>query len=148
MESEIQARADNRLKRRIRDARFPLIKTLEGFDYEAVSDLDRRLVRDLIDGSYIQERKNVIYVGKTGTGKTHLATAIELEACRQGVRTRFATGAGMVNELTHRGPNRADDQPSHSKTLPFRSSDPGLTRLCSLLKRGFPTALSGLGRSL
>jgi DNA replication protein DnaC len=98
-ESEIQARADNRLKRRIRDARFPLIKTLEGFDYEAAPDLDRRLVKDLIGGSYIQERKNVIFVGKTGTGKTHLATALGLEACRQGIRTRFATGAGLVNEL-------------------------------------------------
>jgi DNA replication protein DnaC len=50
-------------------------------------------------GSYIQEHKNVIFVGKTGTGKTHLATALGLEACRQGVRTRFASGAGLVNEL-------------------------------------------------
>ncbi len=98
-ESEIQARADNRLKRRIRDARFPLMKTMEGFDLDAAPDLDRRLVRDLMGGSYIQERKNVIFVGKTGTGKTHLATALGLEACRQGVRTRFATGAGLVNEL-------------------------------------------------
>ena len=98
-ESEIQARSDNRLKRRIRDARFPLMKTMESFDFEATPDLDRRLMRDLVSGSYIQERKNIIFVGKTGTGKTHLATALGLEACRQGVRTRFATGAGLVNEL-------------------------------------------------
>jgi DNA replication protein DnaC len=52
-----------------------------------------------VGGSYIQEHKNVIFVGKTGTGKTHLATALGLEACRQGVRTRFASGAGLVNEL-------------------------------------------------
>ncbi len=98
-ESEIQARSDNRLKRRIRDARFPILKTMETFDLEAAPDLDRRLMRDLISGSYIQERKNIIFAGKTGTGKTHLATALGLEACRQGVRTRFATGAGLVNEL-------------------------------------------------
>jgi DNA replication protein DnaC len=98
-ESEIQARSDNRLKRRIRDARFPLMKTMESFDFEATPDLDRRLMRDLVSGSYIQERKNILFVGKTGTGKTHLATALGLEACRQGVRTRFATGAGLVNEL-------------------------------------------------
>jgi len=98
-ESEIQARADNRLKRRIRDARFPLIKTMESFDYDAAPDLDRRLIRELMSGAYIQERKNVIFVGKTGTGKTHLATALGLEACRQGVRTCFATGAGLVNDL-------------------------------------------------
>jgi DNA replication protein DnaC len=99
MDSEIQARSDNRLKRRIRDARFPLMKTMESFDFDAAPDLDRRLIRDLMSGSYIQERKNVIFVGKTGTGKTHLATALGLEACRQGVRTRFANGAGLVNEL-------------------------------------------------
>ncbi|MEN6331066.1 MAG: IS21-like element helper ATPase IstB [Smithella sp.] len=98
-ESEIQARADNRLKRRIRDAHFPLVKTIESFNYDAAPDLDRRLVRELMDGSYIRECKNVIFVGKTGTGKTHLATALGLEACRQGVRTRFATGAGLVNDL-------------------------------------------------
>lgn len=98
-ESEIQARSDNRLKRRIRDARFPILKTMENFDFDAAPDLDRRLMRDLTSGSYIQERKNIIFAGKTGTGKTHLATALGLEACRQGVRTRFATGAGLVNEL-------------------------------------------------
>jgi DNA replication protein DnaC len=99
MELEIQARADNRLKRRIRDARFPLVKTMESFNYEAAPDLDRRLIRELMDGSYIRECRNVIFVGKTGTGKTHLATALGLEACRQGIRTRFITGAGLVNDL-------------------------------------------------
>ena len=99
IESEIETRADNRLKRRIRDARFPLMKTFEGFDFDAAPELDRRLVRELMNGSYIQEHKNVIFVGQTGTGKTHLASALGLEACRQGVRTHFATGAGLVNEL-------------------------------------------------
>ena len=99
IESEIDARADNRLKRRIRDARFPLIKTMEGFDFDAAISLDRRLVRELTEGTYIKEQRNIIFVGKTGTGKTHLATALGLEACRQGVRTRFVTGAGLVNEL-------------------------------------------------
>jgi len=116
-ESEIQARADNRLKRRIRDARFPLVKTMESFDYDATPDLDRRLIRELMDGSYIRESRNVIFVGKTGTGKTHLATALGLEACRQGVRTRFATGAGLVNDLiearSERTINRIIQRHSH-----------------------------------
>ena len=99
MESELQARADNRLKRRIRDARFPLVKTMESFDYDAAPGLDRRLVKELMNGAYIRECRNIIFVGKTGTGKTHLATALGLEACRQGIRTRFATGAGLVNDL-------------------------------------------------
>jgi len=69
LESEMEARADNRLKRRIKDARFPLIKTMEGFDFDATT-LDRRLIRELAEGGYIRERRNIIFVGKTGTGKS------------------------------------------------------------------------------
>ena len=107
VESEIEARADNRLKRRIRVARFPLMKTMESFDFDAAISLDRRLMRELTEGKYIEERRNILLVGKTGTGKTHLATALGLEACRQGVRTRFVTGAGLVNELIEARSERA-----------------------------------------
>ena len=107
IESEMETRADNRLKRRIRDARFPLMKSFEGFDFDAAPELDRRVIKELMDGSYIREYRNVIFVGKTGTGKTHLATALGLEACRQGIKTRFATGAGLVNELIEARSERA-----------------------------------------
>ena len=107
IESELEARADNRLKRRIKDARFPIIKTMEGFNFEEAEGLDRRLVREMAEGTYIQERRNIIFVGKTGTGKSHLATALGLEACRQGIRTRFVTGAGLVNELIEARNERA-----------------------------------------
>ena len=99
IESELEARSDNRLKRRIRDARFPVIKTMESFNFDEAEGLDRRLVREMAEGTYIREKRNIIFVGKTGTGKTHLATALGLEACRQGIRTLFITGAGFVNEL-------------------------------------------------
>jgi DNA replication protein DnaC len=107
IESELEARADNRLKRRIRDARFPIIKTMEGFNFEEAEGLDKRLVREMVEGTYIQEKRNIIFVGKTGTGKSHLATALGLEACRQGIRTRFVTGAGLVNELIEARNERA-----------------------------------------
>lgn len=107
IESELEARADNRLKRRIKDARFPIIKTMEGFNFEEAEGLDRRLVREMVEGIYIQEKRNIIFVGKTGTGKSHLATALGLEACRQGIRTRFVTGAGLVNELIEARNERA-----------------------------------------
>lgn len=107
MESELEARADNRLKRRIRDARFPVMKTMEGFNFDEAEGLDRRWVREMAEGTYIKEKRNIIFVGKTGTGKTHLATALGLEACRQGVRTRFVTGAGLVNELIEARSERA-----------------------------------------
>ena len=96
---EMRIRADNRLKRRLKEAKFPLIKTIEGFDFEITADLDRRLIRELCSGEYVKEHKNVIFLGKSGTGKTHLATALGVEACRQGVRTRFVTACGLVNEL-------------------------------------------------
>lgn len=98
-DEELQIRDENRLKRKLRDARFPLLKTLEMLDYEAVPELDRRLVRELETGAYIGIRRNVIFVGKSGAGKTHLATALGVCACRQGVSVRFVTGCGLANEL-------------------------------------------------
>ena len=70
IESELEARADNRLKRRIRDARFPIIKTMENFNFDEAEGLDRRLIREMTEGTYIKEKRNIIFVGKTGTGKT------------------------------------------------------------------------------
>ena len=98
-EVELQARTENRLKRRLREARFPLLKTLETFDFEAAPDLNRQLIHELSRGTYIQEHRNVILLGRSGTGKTHLATALGVEACRGGMRTRFVTGCGLANEL-------------------------------------------------
>jgi DNA replication protein DnaC len=98
-EHELRIRSDNRLKRRIREAKFPLIKTMEGFDYESAPELDKRLIRQLCTGQYVKEHRNVIFIGKSGTGKTHLATALGLEACRHDIRARFVTACGLVNEL-------------------------------------------------
>jgi DNA replication protein DnaC len=106
-ETEIRTRSENRLKRRIRDARFPLIKTFEQFRYESALDLDRRLIEELKTGEYVRERRNVIFSGKTGTGKTHLAISLGIEACRQGIRSRFVTGSELVNELVESRSERA-----------------------------------------
>lgn len=96
---EIASRAANRLKRRTREARFPLLKPLESFDLSAVPELDIRLFRELTTCEYIREHRNVIFLGKSGTGKTHMATALGLEACKNNYRTRFVTCYGLVNEL-------------------------------------------------
>jgi DNA replication protein DnaC len=98
-EIELEGRAENRLKRRLREAKFPLLKTLETFDYHAAPGLDRRLLHQLASGEYISRQRNVIFLGKSGTGKTHLATGLGVEACRQGITTRFVTGCGLANEL-------------------------------------------------
>ena len=105
-EVEIQARADNRQKRRLKEAKFPLMKPFDTFDFEAVPDLDRRLFRELTSCEFIQERRNIIFLGRSGTGKTHMATALGIEACRKSFRTRFVTGYGLVNELIEAGKER------------------------------------------
>lgn len=98
-EMEIQTRGENRLKRKIKEARFPLLKTFETFNFDAATGLDRRLIRELMSGQYLVHHRNVIFIGKSGTGKTHMATGLGVEACRQGKRVRFITGCGLVNEL-------------------------------------------------
>jgi len=97
--AELQARAESRLNRRIKESKFPLLKPIETFDLAAVPDLDLRLFRDLAGGGYIQEHRNIIFLGRSGTGKTHMATALGIEACKQNFRTRFVTCYGLVNEL-------------------------------------------------
>lgn len=96
---ELQARAENRLNRRVREAKFPLLKTLEGFDFNSVEGLDIRRIRDLSGCDYIKERRNIIFLGRSGAGKTHLATALGVEACKNNYRTRFVSGYALVNEL-------------------------------------------------
>ncbi len=104
---EIESRAAGRLKRRIREAKFPIIKPLETFDLRAVPELDIRLFRELITCEFITEHRNVILMGSSGTGKTHMATALGLEACKNNYRVRFVTCYGLVNELIEAHEERA-----------------------------------------
>jgi len=98
-EIEVQLRLENGRKRRLREAKFPLLKPLETFNFEEAQDLDVRLIKELSACEYVKQSRNIIFIGKSGTGKTHLATALGMEACSQAVRTRFVTGCGLANEL-------------------------------------------------
>lgn len=98
-EAEVQVRKENGHKRRLREANFPLLKPLEMFNFEAAPDLDARLIKELSNCDYVKKGRNIIFMGKSGAGKTHLATALGMEACKQGIRTRFVTGCGLANEL-------------------------------------------------
>jgi len=77
-ELELRIRTEQREKRRLKEAKFPLLKPLESFEFEAAPSLDRRLVRELATGDYIDNQRNVILLGKSGTGKTHLAPRTDL----------------------------------------------------------------------
>lgn len=98
-EAEVITRKENGYKRKLSEAKFPLIKPLETFNFGAAPELDARLIQELAGCEYVQKARNVIFLGKSGTGKTHLATSLGIEACRNGVRTRFVTGCGLANEL-------------------------------------------------
>jgi DNA replication protein DnaC len=100
VEIEAQQREENAHQKRLRMARFPVLKSLDQFDFTALPSLNKARVLDLAQGSYLDKRENLILMGNSGTGKTHLATALGLLACQQGRKVRFFTAAGLINLLT------------------------------------------------
>jgi DNA replication protein DnaC len=88
-ELELIERERRAAERRLKAARFPAAKTLDGFDFAARPSLNKPLILDLVRGDYLTRRENVLLVGPSGTGKTHLATALGVAACGQGKRVRF-----------------------------------------------------------
>lgn len=99
LDHEVNQREINRRKRRIREARFPVLCTLDEFDFSAIPSLNRTKVMQLADGEYIQRHENMALIGSIGTGKTHVAISLGLAGCEQGHRVRFYTAAGLINEL-------------------------------------------------
>ena len=97
---EVEERERNTVARRIQDAHFPKVKTLEEFAFGDAPHIPAAVVRNLAEGGYMQRSEPIIFLGEAGTGKTHLATGLAVEACRQRKRGRFTTAAEMVNELT------------------------------------------------
>src|SRR5262249_36583080 len=94
-------------ERRVKAAGFPVIKALDTFDFAAQPAVNEALVRELIGGAYIENRENVLVVGNSGTGKTHLASALAFAACAQGRRVRVFTVTGLGTELLGRREERA-----------------------------------------
>jgi DNA replication protein DnaC len=99
LEAEVSERAERREKRRLLDARFPLIKRLEDFRFADNPKVPQATIAALAEGSWIDDRESVILIGESGTGKTMLATALGVCACQQGRRVRFTTLAGLATEL-------------------------------------------------
>ena len=99
LSAEVDERERHTIERRIKEARLPRIKTLEDFDFSAAPLVSAPQIRELAEGGYINRAEPIIFIGDSGTGKTHLATGLCLAACRQKKRVRFITAAGLVNEL-------------------------------------------------
>ncbi len=98
-EQEVSQREINRQQLRIRQARFPVIKSLRDFDFSAIPQLNKQRLLDLARGEYLHRIEPVILVGNPGLGKTHVATGLALAACYQGHRVRFYNAAALVNDL-------------------------------------------------
>ena len=99
LEAEIEERDRKAVTRRIKEAHFPAVKTLEEFDFRSAPHISAAMLRSLSEGGYLTRKEPVIFLGETGTGKTHLATGLAVAACRQRKRVRFTTAAEMVTEL-------------------------------------------------
>jgi DNA replication protein DnaC len=99
LETELDERLSRRSARRIKEAGFPMVKTLAGFDFQRASHLPEARIRQLSHGEYIKNAEPVLLLGEPGTGKTHLATALGVAAAESGHRIKFVTAAALVTEL-------------------------------------------------
>jgi DNA replication protein DnaC len=98
-EQELLDRERRATERRIHQARFPVVKSLDTFEFLAIPAVNKALVLELARCEFLLRRENVLLMGNSGTGKTHLALALGLSACQRGHRVRFTTTAAMVHEL-------------------------------------------------
>jgi DNA replication protein DnaC len=99
LEQEVLARDENTRKDRIAQAKFPMQKTLDTFEFEEIPGLNKKLVLKLFSGQYLRAGENVVFIGGQGTGKTHLSIALGMQACSEGKRVRFFTVADLAHLL-------------------------------------------------
>ena len=96
---EVGAKTEKHHQMRITMARFPFQKTLESFDFKFQPSIDIKLMRELAGGRYMDSGDNILLLGPPGVGKTHLAVALGIKACEQGVRTLFITATALITTL-------------------------------------------------
>ena len=98
-EREMIERDRRKVERRIKAAKFPAVKSLDSFDFAAIPKLNRMQVLELARCEWIERRENVIALGPSGTGKTHVALGLGLAACQKGLSVGFTTAAALVSEM-------------------------------------------------
>jgi DNA replication protein DnaC len=98
-ELELIERERRTVERRIKEARFPAVKSLDSFDFTAIPSLNKALILELARSEYVARRENIVAVGNSGTGKSHIALGLGLAACQKGLSVGFVTAAALVHEL-------------------------------------------------
>jgi DNA replication protein DnaC len=99
VELELIDRERRMVERRIKSAKFPATKSLDSFDFKAIPRLNKMQVLEFARCEWVDRRENVIALGPSGTGKTHVALGLGLAACQKGMAVSFITAAALVNEL-------------------------------------------------
>ena len=99
IELEMIDRERRTIERRIKAAKFPAVKSLDSFDFKAIPALNKMQVLELARCEWVERRENVIALGPSGTGKTHIALGLGLSACQKGLSVGFVTAAALVHEL-------------------------------------------------
>lgn len=105
LEEEINFRQERAVKMRLKLAKFPVLKTIDDFDFTFQPDLDREALLKLFNLSFIDEKSNIVFVGPSGTGKTHLAISLGIAACQGGYTAYFTTFQDLIETL-----RKADQQ--------------------------------------
>ena len=98
-ELELIERERRMIERRIKAAKFPTTKSLDSFDFKAIPSLNKTLTMELARCEFVDRRENVIALGPSGTGKTHVSLGLGLAACQKGLKVHFTTAAALVHEL-------------------------------------------------
>ena len=98
-EREMIERDRRKVERRIKAAKFPVVKSIDSFDFTAIPKLNKMQVLELARCEWIERRENVIALGPSGTGKTHVALGLGLAACQKGLSVGFTTAAALVSEM-------------------------------------------------
>lgn len=100
VQAEFEQRCQRAIQRRLKEARFPVLKTLEQFRWDWPKKINRLAVQNLFRLGFIKEKANVIFLGTVGLGKSHLATALGYAACLEGHSVLFANAINVINELS------------------------------------------------
>ncbi|WP_212976450.1 ATP-binding protein, partial [Bacillus sp. J14TS2] len=97
--TELQTREENQRQRRLKQASFPVQKTLDTYDFSLMPSLNRNRFTTLSKGEFVEKKVNLIFLGNSGTGKTHLAIALGIEMIQIGYKVKFITASQLVEEL-------------------------------------------------
>jgi DNA replication protein DnaC len=98
-EEEIAGKLERMVSTRIRQAKFPVVKTLDTFNFQFPKRINKKSILRLCDLEFIQRKENAIFLGPSGCGKTHLALALGYSACQTGLRVLFTTAVNLINNL-------------------------------------------------